>query len=164
MVSNFLKKLMFARQFVMDEGKIEVLGCDNVMLSSQFFLELQQLDSARIYEFAKDSTDNLMKSYFKKIGSDQTRSNETVEGIFNNFGLGEMEVVEVRDEKSVINVHNSTIAEESKKSNGLSNECVCNLTSGVLAGMFSFLLKRNVEAREVACIAKGDQACKFILS
>jgi len=163
MLSAFLKRLMFARQFNIDNGKIEILGCDNIMLSSEFFIQLQEMTNDKAYELAKEPTRQLIERYFKKIGSDQTRSNETVEGIFNNFGLGRLQVVETRSDRTVVNIHNSTLAEKHVKAKGYADSCICTLTAGVLAGMFSFLLKKDLNSEEVDCIAKGNPACKFII-
>jgi len=38
---------------------------------------------------------------------------------------------------------------------------VCHLIRGVLAGMASIVFGRELEGREVLCLAKGDRYCRF---
>ena len=163
MISEFLKRLMFARQFNIDNGKVDILGCDHVMLASEFFYSVEELDKMKVYEIAKGSTEKLVDRYFQKIGSDQTRSNDTVEGIFNNFGLGRLQVLEARSDRIVVQIPNSTIAEHYRKTRGFAHSCQCSVTAGVLAGFFSYLRKKDMNAQEMNCIAMGNEACKFVI-
>lgn len=164
MVSAFLKKLMFARQFEIDNGKITILGQNLIMLPGYLIIELQEIDAHKTYQFAKFQTNKLIESYFYKIGSNFTRSDNTVCDVFNNFGLGKLQLVENNENITIVNVSDSTIARDFlKKNEGFTDKCVCHITAGVLAGMFSFLKKKDVNATEKECHAKRDEKCKFII-
>jgi hypothetical protein len=164
MVSPFLKKLMFARQFDIDEGRIMVLGEQQIMLPANLLLELQEIDPKRTYEFTKKQTAMLIEHYFNKIGGSFIRSDAVVCDIFNNFGLGKMEILESTDAITIIKITDSTIAKDYvKKNNEFTDKVVCHVTSGVLAGMFSYLKKKDLNSEEKECHAKRDASCKFIL-
>ncbi|MBN2457774.1 4-vinyl reductase [Candidatus Woesearchaeota archaeon] len=163
MISAFLKKLMFARQFDMGDGTILILGNEHIMLGSEILYMLQEKNPQEFFESIRESTRELTKHYFEKLGASQVRSNFTVEGIFNDFGLGKIEVVELGETRAVINLFNSAIARQYLKLNPETDHGVCNLTAAVLAGMFSFILKTDVMCEEHDCIAKGNDKCKFIL-
>lgn len=64
------------------------------------------------------------------------------------------------DEKKLqISVEASPFAEAYDES----SEGVCHLTRGVLCGLASVLFSRNCTASEVACLAKGDSRCVFVI-
>lgn len=164
MVSAFLKKLMFARQFDIDGGKITVLGQQQVMLPSELIFEMQEIDSKRVYNFTKERTKVMIGNYFKRIGTSFARSDNVVCDIFNNFGLGKLEIIENSKVKSTVKVFDSTIALDfMKKNKGFTNKPVCGVTAATLAGMFSFLNSKDLNATEVECHAKRDVACKFVI-
>ncbi len=164
MVSAFLKRLMFARQFDIDDGKITILGENLIMMPSELLLELQEIDPKKSYDFAKSQTTGLIERYFKRIGSSFTRSDSVVCDIFNNFGLGKLNILENAENQSVVSVDESTIARNYlKKNKEFTDKPVCHMTSGVLAGMFSFLKKKDVNSTETECHAKRDESCKFVI-
>ncbi|MEM4267238.1 MAG: 4-vinyl reductase [Candidatus Woesearchaeota archaeon] len=164
MVSSFLKRLMFARQFEMDEGKITILGEELVMIPGDLLIELQEIDQKRAYEFTKHQTARLISKYFEKIGGGYVRSDAIVCDIFNNFGLGKLSIIESTENSTVVKVTESTIAKDYlEKNKGFSDGPVCYVTAGVLAGMFSFLKKKDINASERECHAKRDDACKFVI-
>jgi predicted hydrocarbon binding protein len=44
---------------------------------------------------------------------------------------------------------------------GSSSKPVCHMTRGVLAGMVSLVFGKEVESKELSCLAKGDECCRF---
>ncbi|MEW6376949.1 MAG: 4-vinyl reductase [Thermodesulfobacteriota bacterium] len=44
---------------------------------------------------------------------------------------------------------------------GASSSPVCHFIRGVLSGMASVVFDREIEATELACLAKGDECCRF---
>ncbi len=47
------------------------------------------------------------------------------------------------------------------KAYGISNRPVCHLIRGVISGLVSTTLGKNVEAEELLCLSKGDDFCLF---
>src|SRR3989344_5048540 len=56
MLSQLLQKLLFVRQFSIDNGKIEILGGKYIMLNASALLELQNIDETKIYMVARESS------------------------------------------------------------------------------------------------------------
>ncbi|UCC66302.1 MAG: hypothetical protein JSW32_05310 [Deltaproteobacteria bacterium] len=46
---------------------------------------------------------------------------------------------------------------------GKADKGVCHLTRGVMAGMGSALFEQNCTGKEIACAAKGDERCVFVI-
>ncbi|MBN1385509.1 4-vinyl reductase [Candidatus Woesearchaeota archaeon] len=159
MLSNFLKKLMFARQFEMNEGKIEILGIRQNMFSTEFFVNLQENHAKEISKAIMDSTRNEMRIYAKQLDVDKKSIIKYVPELFNLFGLGKIEIVDAdfAKKKAIIKVHESPLVQSYKKI----KECV--VTGSVLAGMMGFCFDKDLEYEEKNCMSKGDTSCQFIL-
>src|SRR3989344_907314 len=110
-LSPILKKLMFVRQFDIDQGKIKVLGDREIMLHASALLELQEIDESKVYDVAKKSGKanisgavahakvyGKMKDVFieeikqlgKKIGETDEGTIKTLQELFDIYGLGEL--------------------------------------------------------------------------
>ena len=50
------------------------------------------------------------------------------------------------------------------KMEGKSKICVCNLNAGYSAGWCEESYGINLDAEEIACIAKGDKNCQFVMA
>jgi len=186
MLSPLLKKLLFVRQLDMNEGKIQILGKRHIMLSDTALLELQEVDETKFYELMKSSTVKQMKDFVdkakvykqlkdtvfgdigslsKKIGSAEGVV-KTAQDVFDLYGLGKIEIVKLENTKkeAVIRVKDSTIAKAYKtKNKKKSSKPVCVITAAVLAGIFTFLFKKKVDAGEDSCMAKSGSFCQFII-
>ena len=184
-LSPILKKLLFVRQFSMDEGKIDLLGTREIMLNASAILELQEIDESKFYNIAKKSTfKNItgfvehakvydrMKDVFmaeianlgKKIGQTDEGVIRVLQDIFNVYGLGEMSIdnIDNAQREALIIVRGSAIADEwINKHKKHSKTQVCTLTAGVLAGIFSYIFGKEVDCVEVHCTAQGKNYCLF---
>src|SRR3989338_4885498 len=184
MLIQLLQKLLFVRQFSIDNGKIELLGGKYIMLNASALLELQSIDETKIYMLAKESSLSGMKNLVehakvynkikdlflrniaelgRKIGATDEGMIKTLQDIFNLYGLGSLEIIELdnKNKKAVIKIKDSSIAQEYVKKNGKSKNPVCTLTAGVLAGMFSYIMNQKIECIETKCLAQGASECVF---
>jgi predicted hydrocarbon binding protein len=184
-LSPILKKLLFVRQFDIDGGKIKLLGDREIMLNASAILELQSIDESKLYDIAKKSSlknlvsfvehakvYNKMKDVFitnisrlgRKIGESDEGVIKTLQEIFNVYGLGEMLIQDIDNSsrKAIVAVRESTIAEEwLAKNKKRAKSAVCTLTAGVIAGMFSYIFKKEVDCIEARCKAQGGGHCLF---
>lgn len=187
-LSPFVQKLLFIKKFDISEGVIEILNNKYIMLDASDLLTLQEVDESKMYEKMKEN----FKAKFQKILLEHAKVYQTIkeqelrniaelsqklnnsdEGImnllqkiFNTYGLGKMEMVNLDNKKTeaVIKINQSTIAQEYlNKYNKKSKEKVCVLTSGILAGTFSFLFEKNIDCFEEKCLAQGHDHCLFRL-
>ncbi len=165
MISPFLKKLLFARQFSIINGKIEVLGKKQSMLPSSLVLELQNTN-LKSYEIGKKVSLEVMRDFGKKLGTAQGGMLRNIKDIYETFGLGSFEVsnLDNKNKKVVVRIRESPTALAHLDKNKKSANPICLLTSGLLAGMFSYLFSNQIESKEVKCLAKGDEFCEFLMS
>lgn len=159
MLSGFLKKLLFARQFQMNEGKIEVLGKQQIMLPSDILLALQSIDSKKSYELIKEHMKKNVEYYAKKIGASSSGMLKSMSDVFETFGLGKLQVVKLDNAKksAVVRITNVPFAKECK---GVKN---CSVHNGAIAGFFSFFFKKDVECETKQCVVKNKKFCEFLV-
>lgn len=73
------------------------------------------------------------------------------------WGRFELERFDSVQKHFIINVFNSPFAE----AYGPSPSSVCHLIRGVLSGMASIVFRKEIEGKELSCLAKGDKFCRF---
>lgn len=183
MLSPLLQKLLFINQFSINEGKIEILGSKYIMLDASNILVLQEIDKTKMYEVAKYVSEKSMKNLVehaqvyknikdqtlkdiaelsRKIGKTDEGIIKTLQMIFEIYGLGKLEILDLDNKRKKVRVRirNSSLAlTQLKKSK--SKNSVCTLTAGILAGIFTYIFAKNVECIEESCIAKGNESCEF---
>ena len=183
MLSSLLQRLLFVNQFNIIDGKIEILGNRYIMLDASDFLVLQEIDKTKMYKVAKDLSKNNLSDMVehaqvykgmkdqslqniaelsKKIGKTDEGVIKTLQSLFELYGLGKLEIIDLNNEKrkAILRVHQSTLALAQLKK-GKVRGPVCTLTAGILAGIFSYIFQKNVDCGENTCIAKGDSLCEF---
>lgn len=186
MLSPLLQKLMFVSQFGINEGKVEILGNRYILLDASQFLVLQGIDKTKAYNLMKDISGKQIKNLVehaqvykgvkdqaikniieigKKVGKTDEGMIKTLQEIFDIYGFGKMEIIELDNKKAnaIVRITDSTMAREYLKTKAKSKTPVCTITSGVLAGMFEYILGKDVDCIEEKCVAKGDDFCEFEL-
>jgi predicted hydrocarbon binding protein len=73
------------------------------------------------------------------------------------WGRFELERFDPVQKHLTVNVFNSPFAE----AYGPSFSSVCHLIRGVLGGTASIVFEKEIEGKELSCIAKGDKFCRF---
>lgn len=73
------------------------------------------------------------------------------------WGRFELERFDPCQKNLVVKVYHSPFAE----AYGPSTTSVCHFIRGVLGGMATIVFGREIVARELACISKGDPCCRF---
>lgn len=133
MLTAFLKKLLFARQFSIMEGKVEILGKRQLMLPSDVVEVMGAEISAIHYESVKKAIASDLKDYAKKLGSGEQGMLRNMADIFETFGLGHLQLIKLDNaaKSCIVRISNSPL---SKKKAGL------DLTGAVLAVWIGCLL------------------------
>jgi hypothetical protein len=147
MLSSFIKKLLFARQFFMIDGKIEVLGKRQVMLPAEMVDELQKTAKA---DTLKILVRKNIEDYAKKLGSGEEGLLKNISDIFETYGLGKLEIVDLdnANKKCLVRIQN------------LSSEGKSMILEIVLGGIFSFLFKKEVKAEATKCT---KIVCEYVI-
>ena len=141
MLSAFLKKLLFVRQFFMMDGKIEVLGEKQVMLP---FSAVMKLHNDSTFDAVSKEMKIVMESYGKKMGSSSGGMVKSVQDIYETTGLGKMEIIKLDADKkeTVLRIQNISFTDTT-------------LVEGVLCGLFSFLFNRQLTRKNITVTKKG---------
>jgi len=182
-LSSLLQKLLFVNQFNILDGKIEVLGNRYIMLDASDLLILQDIDKTKTYSTAKNMSKNNLKNLVehasvykgikdqsmkniaelsKKIGKTDDGVIKTLQSLFEIYGLGKLEILNLdnANKKVLLRIKGSSLA-LAQLEKGKAKTPVCTLTSGVLAGIFSYIFKKDVDCIEKKCLAKGEEICEF---
>ena len=134
MLSTFLKKLLFARQFFNNEGKFEVLGKRNLMLDPNFIVEVQSSSKKDNYDFAKKTAIRAMEHYNKALALKTEPGHQNLVQLIETFGFGDTSILKFDKTSAVVNVRNSIIAEEHLKQKKGGKE-TCDFLAGFFAGI-----------------------------
>lgn len=184
-LSSLLQRLLFVNQFNIINGKIEILGNRYIMLDASDLLVLQDIDKTKMYNVAKDNSKSGIKNLVehvsvykgikdqslkniaelsKKIGKTDDGVIKTLQSLFEIYGLGKLEIINLDNDKKkvLIRVKDSSMANSQLKKSK-SKIPVCTLTSGILAGIFSYIFKKDVDCVEKKCLAKGEEICEFMI-
>jgi len=160
MLSSFLKKLLFARQFFMVDGRIEILGKKQVMLPSNVIAVIENMHQEVAYNYIKNAIRKDIEDYAKKLGSSEEGILKNIGDIFGTFGLGRLEIVDLDNKKksSIIRVHNSPLIEAK---NG--KTIAPKMTPAIISGVFSFLFNKEVEAKQTNPSTKGFDYYEYVV-
>jgi len=142
MLSPFLKKLLFARQLQLAEGKVELLGQEQVLVPMAVLVGLGRLNPEGCYDVMRQTIKESMALYAKRIGSTNEGLLKVMEEIFETYGFGHPEIIKLdnANKKAIIRIKNSPLTKTKKMT---AKDTL--LPAGSLAGMFSFLFKKDVD-------------------
>ena len=166
MLSAFLKRLLFTRQFFIINGKVEVLNTQLIMLKPEFLIDLQNLDEKKSYDIIKKNANDSIKIFAKKLGASGEGILKNIQDVYETFGLGGMQIIDIDQSKkrAIIRIKDSPMAnsylEIGKKK---SMKPTCSFISAFLAGTFSLLFNTNIDVEEKFCLSQGKECCEFVL-
>ena len=160
MLSSFLKKLLFARQFFMADGRIEILGKKQIMLPSDVISVLENINHETAYNYVKNAIKKDIEDYAKKLGSREEGVLKNIGDIFGTFGLGRLEIVNLDNKKKscIVKVHNSPLTE---LKNGKSDSF--KMTPAVISGVFSFLFNKEVDTKQTSAQYGNFGYCVYVV-
>jgi predicted hydrocarbon binding protein len=163
MENEILKNLYFDR----DKGGLFFKEVRYLLIRPETLIVLQKLVEEELGEKASQI---LFKSGFaggslssKKYRDVFKLSNEDIihfiieMGSHIGWGRFELEELDLSLKRLVVRVYHSAFAE----SYGTSPTSVCHFIRGVLSGMASVIFEKEIEAKELSCLAKNDTSCRF---
>jgi predicted hydrocarbon binding protein len=163
---NVLEKLLALRQVKFERGQIFLFGQPDLLIPARGFLKIQKelVKSGKenlIYESGKESGydwfEGMSKNRKMKVTDVANWGSDLV--TLSGWGIAELKKIKQSEKYMEFNLINSTIA----KNYGKSNEPVCHMFRGLVAGAAEFTFKCKIDAVETKCIAKGDSICEFII-
>lgn len=169
MLANFLKKALFSRMFVAEEGKLELLKSEYMLVHVPamgdiiYYFSKIKSGKKRLYDIGFESGEQVMKD-FKLILPKSKLILSTMMGLQEMMGWGNFKLKKYDQKKKYMLIHwDSTIAKSIKKKFGKQEDVICSWPSGVMAGAIGVMLDLKMECKEKKCIAKGDDCCELIL-
>jgi hypothetical protein len=134
-LSSFVKKLLFARQFEIDAGSVNVLGRRKVMLDPDFLDKMK--DNGTMYKLSKETLKDNAVYFEKNMGIHGDRLLEFFLHIFETQGYGEIDIVNINKDKKTASftVKNSPFGKNDK------------IISGYIAGMLSVLFNSDIDVK-----------------
>jgi len=183
MLSSLIQKLLFVNQFNLINGKIKILGKDYILIDPYTFLLLQDIDKSTTYKVAKKGSEEGIKEIVnhaeiykniknqslkeiallsQKVGKTDEGTIQTLQKLFEIYGLGKLIITNLNndDKTAILKIENSTMAKANLEKTK-SKEPVCVLCAAVLAGIFSYIFKKDVDCIETKCLAQGNNFCEF---
>jgi len=96
MLSPFLRKLMFAREFSIMDGEAKILGEKYSIIDSELlFSAFEKIDSNKVTELSKKQIENIAS----KIGTKKIEILEKIPEIYESFGLGKLNILKLDTKK-----------------------------------------------------------------
>jgi predicted hydrocarbon binding protein len=125
-------------------------------------------DSAKriMYTASKESVEKFFKGFLKFVvgftgkltGKRKVFEKMMERSAPSGWGVPSIEEFDEKESKFIFTMKNSFVAHEY----GKSTKSVCHFTAGMVAGLLTGLLGKNIDCEEIECIAKGDIICRFI--
>ncbi|MFP4403960.1 MAG: hypothetical protein ACLFPJ_06415 [Candidatus Woesearchaeota archaeon] len=135
MLSSFLKRLLLARQFSMQNGRINILGAEKIMLPQTLILKLEEND--KYFNLVKESIIEQLSIYSKNLGTNEKGILNVCEEIFESFGVGVLNVISHEENETILIIKNpiSLKLEENKTA------------FAIVEGLFSFIYDSCVKSK-----------------
>jgi len=161
MISEFLKRLIFARQFDMNDGKIEILGLGQMMFPINVLKSMNLIERDMMYDVFRKGIKEDFIQYTYNMGLSRSSITEHLIDIFGMMGLGQLSIVDIDNDnkKAILKVNNPKFKDEFTSENKICD----TITAGTLAGMFSFIFEDDMQCKEIQCIAFGYECCEFVV-
>lgn len=167
-ISDFMKKMMFVRQFNSENGAISVY---ELRLVTMAFVSLREIQKEMLEELGGRGVQIIYTSS-KKGGYELAKQLSSVMGVSGSkaidllvigcrdlTGWGNFKLVDYKsdEKKAIFQVTNGPFAETKAKAES------CHFTRGLIAGAMEQILGGEIDAVETKCASKGDAYCEFVV-
>jgi predicted hydrocarbon binding protein len=159
MLSDFLKRLMFGRQFSMDEGKIRIIGCRYVMFSVHVLTKIHKMDPDGLYLAVKDGIIEELNKSPGIIGIKNIHPTVSIVHFYDTLGIGTMNVInfDIEKKEAIVRIYEREFKELYHDNNKICNSFI----AGIIAGIFSYVMSDSLDCKETVCMESGSEFCQF---
>jgi len=103
-------------------------------------------------------------SHFKKrFAMEEKKMTSLWTDLFNISGFGKVQVVDITKEKTILKLEKNNFAELYTKEYGIQKQPVCHLLTGIFRNFIEKTSGKEVECKEISCVAMGNRVCTFEL-
>lgn len=141
-LSGFIKKMLFARQFNIEKGAVTLLGTRKIIVAPELLNKIKNAKKMGKEMFAEE-----FKKVKKKYGLGEVRIIEFCFNLLESYGLGSFKLLKKEGGTAIIEVRKSPF----KK---------CGFTEGALESLFELVMGK-CKAKETQCASKGKSTCHF---
>ncbi|MFQ5884064.1 MAG: V4R domain-containing protein [Thermoplasmata archaeon] len=154
-------------RFDPEKGEISFKGVRYLLIRPETVMHIQRdveeelgEDASRViarggFEGGSLST----KAYKEKFGLSNEEIVEYMCNMGSSIGWGRFRLIELSKKHLIVEVSNSPFAEVY----GSSEDGICHMIGGVLAGLGMTVFESDIESIEEKCVSKGDDICRFII-
>ncbi len=165
---SFLEKLMLSKQIKFEDGQTEILKQRVIFVPSDFLGEytfeiLREPELVKLIYFTlKQGVNNFGEQIMRTYGSTITDYSKLLRDLSDLAGWGKTtyESLNIEQGSATLIIENSPVSSYLK---GRVNLPCDHISRGVIAGIASIALKKDLDVLEIECIATGNKACKMVL-
>jgi len=174
MGENLFTKLLMSGRITFDEDRLKILDAFQIIFPISTFLKLRQIlleknESSAVLilkELGRYQVVQALHRYKKNLNLDKISKEKTIEFMIQHsalMGFGKISFInfDIKPLNIIINDINNPLAIEYKVLYGISKKPIDEYFAGLLEGLYSEILQKNIECKETLCIAKGDKVCQF---
>ncbi len=125
MLSSFLRRLLFAREFSIMEGKVELMGTEAVMFPKSALIEINNKAGYNIY---KNSFLETLKEFSSHKNIKSNDMFNIARGLYESFGLGKIKTISENHVELEFCIENAYF-----------------ISAGAMAGIFSYINCKNID-------------------
>jgi predicted hydrocarbon binding protein len=165
MISAFLSKLLTTRQASFTEKEIEIFDLNFSMqpLMSLVKFQNETKDGAKMEQLGYFVSESIISHFKKRFAIEEKKMTSLWTNLFNISGLGEVKVVDITKESTILKLENNNFARLYTKEYGIQKQPVCHLLAGIFKNFIEKTSGKKVECKEISCIAMGNRVCTFQL-
>ncbi len=167
MFNDYYRKAVFGNQVKFVKGQFFLGNVPFVFAPLDLLLSIVSIDDEnlhkKLYSSVKESAQRLVQRFEFPFEYSALRRLEEMENYFSSSGWGPLQRMHLDEKKSraLVTVENSPLALALQ---GKSLHPVDHLMRGILAGVYSSVMKRDMDCVELACLASGaPERCEFVL-
>ena len=163
MLSNFLKKLLFARQADFTEDEIKILEMQFSLQPMLALVEFQnRIKDKKLFEkFGYLISESMISHLEKRFAIERKKLIDIWTKLFNMLGFGKFELIITTKNRTIIKMESNNFAKLYLKKYGKQEEPVCHILVGIFKNFIEKTSGKKVEVKETSCIASGNKVCTF---
>ncbi len=165
MISAFLSKLLTTRQASFTEKEIEIFDLNFSMqpLLSLVKFQNETKDGTKMEKLGYFISESIISHFKTRFAIEEKKMTNLWTNLFNISGLGEVKVVDITKEKTILKLESNNFARLYAKEYGIQKQPICHLLTGIFKNFIEKTSGKKVDCKEISCIAMGNRVCTFEL-
>jgi predicted hydrocarbon binding protein len=165
MISAFLSKLLTTRQASFTEDGIEIFDLNFNMqpLLSLVKFQNETNDGEKMEKLGYFISESIISHFKKRFAIEEKKMTNLWTNLFDISGFGKVQVVDITKEKTILKLEKNNFAKLFVENYGIQKQPVCHLLAGIFKNFIEKTTGKEVDCKEISCIAMGNRVCTFEL-